>query len=268
MEHNLDDIKTDRRKLPLAVRAYLFPHVYHLPNAWEPVSRSLIKEKPQDLISRKKPSSRSQRSSVSQAEDRSSRQAQPSGFEGTFFREMELLTEQEIREDDERGERVRAAVAKLLEDYNITKEELRQFLEVPPVVFSRLRITRTGAVLLTDYHDLEVKMDVLSKVIFILFLRHSEGIAYRDLGDHKDEMMQIYYKLTHRYDMAGIEESIDRLCNTVEENSIHEKVSRIKRAFINVVDEDIASQYYIKGPAGDIRRIELRRDLVSIQLLL
>jgi len=113
-----------------------------------------------------------------------------------------------------------------------------------------------------------VKMDTLSKVVLILFMKHPEGIAYRDLWDHKAEMMDIYGRLSRRLDKVKMEESIDFLCNTVEENSINEKVSRVKRAFLNAVDEDIASQYYIKGPAGGIRKIDLDRRFVCDQMQL
>ena len=104
--------------------------------------------------------------------------------------------------------------------------------------------------------------------IFIFYLRHPEGIAFNELWDHREEMMSIYGCLTRRLDLDGMKESIDRLCNTVENNSINEKVSRVKKAFLNSVEEEIASKYYIKGSAGDIKKIELRRDLVNIQLFL
>ena len=172
-----------------------------------------------------------------------------------------------IREDDERGQRIQAALARVLEEYHVTAAELRQYIDFPPLS-SHLRITRSGQILLTDFADREVKMDTLSKVVYILFLRHPEGIVFKELGNYKAEMMKIYGRLTHRLDYFEMEKSIDRLCNTVEQNSINEKVSRVKRAFLNAVEEDIASYDYIKGPAGAIRKIELRRDLVSIHLLL
>ena len=75
-------------------------------------------------------------------------------------------------------------------------------------------------------------------------------------------MMEIYGNLTHRYDVAGIEDSIDRLCNNVEDNSLNVKVFRIKAAFLNIFDERTAAQYYIKGPAGGIKKIDLNRDFV------
>ena len=183
----------------------------------------------------------------------------------------ELSEEEEdealIREDDERGQRIQAALARVLEEYHVTAAELRQYIDFAPLS-SHLRITRSGQILLTDFADREVKMDTLSKVVYILFLRHPEGIVFKELGNYKAEMMRIYGRLTHRLDYFEMEKSIDRLCNTVEQNSINEKVSRVKRAFLNAVEEDIASYYYIKGPAGGIRKIELRRDLVSIHLLL
>ena len=106
-------------------------------------------------------------------------------------------------------------------------------------------------------------MDPLCKVVYILYLNHPEGIAFKDMVDYKDEMLGIYGRLSNRFDVEGIEESIDRLCNSVYSNSLNEKVSRIKRAFRNTVDDRLASQYYIEGPAGGVKKINLDRSLVT-----
>ena len=169
----------------------------------------------------------------------------------------------ESRIDERKAEQIRRAVREIQERYGITIEEFEMILSYTPKP-SRLEITRAGKITLPDFEGKEVKMDTLAKVVYILFLRHPEGIEFKNMPDHRAEMLDIYCSLSNRFDTASFEGSIDRLCNTVENNSLNEKVSRIKRAFLNVVDERIAQFYYIKGPAGGLRKIDLDRTLVKV----
>ena len=271
MNHNLDKLRPILQQLPHEAVVYLFPYLFPKDSNWstglQATEPLLFRQIPSESTEAKSPSSHSSKNRTIPEIEGADLCVEIPFDENDYLSTRDAFVEQEIQEEEERGQRIRAAVERFLEENHTTREELRRVLGFP-VVFSHLRITRAGNILLTDYDNREVKMDTLSKVIFILFLNHSEGIAFMDLWDYKAEMMKIYGQLTHRYDMAGIEDSIDRLCNTVESNSINEKVSRIKRAFLNAVDEDIAEMYYIKGPAGGIRKIELRRDFVSIHLLL
>ena len=45
-------------------------------------------------------------------------------------------------------------------------------------------------------------------------------------------------------------------------NSINEKCSRIRAAFLAEVDSSLADQYYIVGRSGEPKKITLPRDLV------
>jgi len=74
---------------------------------------------------------------------RSSKEEQPE--------EDDAAIEQMIREDDERGERIRAAIARVQEEFGVTREELRDALDLHHLPYSHLRITRSGRILLTDY---------------------------------------------------------------------------------------------------------------------
>lgn len=54
---------------------------------------------------------------------------------------------------------------------------------------SRLYITREFRIFLVDYNNLEIKMPVLPKAVFILFLRHPEGIRFKELADYYPELL-------------------------------------------------------------------------------
>ena len=145
--------------------------------------------------------------------------------------------------------------------YGITIEELEAVLSYR-VKLSHLRITRHKEIILDDFGHREVKMDALTKSIFLLYLKHPEGIRYKELCDHRSELEEIYLSISGRSDMDSIRKSIDDLTDPITSNSINEKVSRAKKAFREVVDVRIARFYYIDGRQGAAKRIALDRSLV------
>lgn len=150
----------------------------------------------------------------------------------------------------------------LLHKYGISIEDLESFLSYKATShLSKLHITSSHSIILENYDHQEVKMDTLTKTVFLLFLKHPEGIRYKELSDYATELEKIYTSITGRTDTKAIRESIESLTDPLS-NSINEKVSRVKRAFINAVDERIAKYYYIDGQQGEAKKILLDRSLV------
>ncbi len=149
----------------------------------------------------------------------------------------------------------------LKEKYGITIEELEAVLAYN-VKLSRLRISRHKAIILDDFDRQDVKMDTLTKAVFLLFLKHPEGIRYKDLCDHRKELESIYLSISGRSNLESMRKSISDLTDSVTSNSINEKVSKVKKAFRDVVDERIAKFYYIDGEKGAAKSIALDRSLV------
>lgn len=126
---------------------------------------------------------------------------------------------------------------------------------------SRLHITKDYRILLEDY-DIEIEMMPLPKILFLLYLNHPEGINFKDLSDYREELMK-YYKgvrggLFSLYD-AGYR--IERL-TTPGDNSVNEKCSSIKAAFISKITPQLANNYCIVGHRAETRKIILPRELV------
>jgi len=48
-------------------------------------------------------------------------------------------------------------------------------------------------------------------------------------------------------------------------NSINEKCSRIRAAFLEVIADDLAQNYYVTGKRGEPKKIMLDRSLVEFQ---
>lgn len=109
---------------------------------------------------------------------------------------------------------------------------------------SRLIVTRDFQILLPDYNNMEIEMEPLQKAVYLLFLRHPDGLVFKHLINHRRELLNIYRSITNRVDMDGVEKSIDRLLDS-SDNSINEKCSRIKAAFLSRFDDHLAREYYI-----------------------
>ena len=129
------------------------------------------------------------------------------------------------------------------------------------IKFSRITITKDCAVLLTDYDNKEVKMEPMTKAVFLLYLKHPEGIAFKHLPDYRKELADIY----ERIKPYGLN---DRVIKSIEDvtnpflNSINEKCSRVKAAFLPLVDASLVDHYYIIGKGGEEKKIILPRNLV------
>ncbi|MCB0748405.1 MAG: hypothetical protein KDC90_13165, partial [Ignavibacteriae bacterium] len=127
---------------------------------------------------------------------------------------------------------------------------------------SPMIIDQNFKIYLTDYNNLEIKMPALSKALYLLFLRHSEGIILKHLSDHKSELLKIYQSISLRESYDEAIASIEDLVNPLS-NSVNEKASRIKCAFVKHFSEDIARHYHITGERGEKKVIILKRSLIE-----
>lgn len=121
---------------------------------------------------------------------------------------------------------------------------------------SRLYITRDYRILLPDYNNLEIKMTTLTKAVYLLFLRHPEGIIFKELSDYYAELLEIYQNLNPLGSLERQYQSISDLTNPLH-NSINEKCARIRKAFVAEFDEHLAKNYYVFGARGEAKRIAL-----------
>ena len=167
--------------------------------------------------------------------------------------DFEAERERMMKEIRERIERLRAL--------GVDELMLRKLLEREDTL-SRLVITRDFRILLPDYHDMEIEMSPLPKAVFLLYLRHEEGIPFKLLSDYEQELRAIYLQLTDRVQPEVIEKSIQALCDPTQ-NAINEKCTRIREAFVEKFDERLAQYYFVTGKRGEVKRIRLERALVS-----
>lgn len=126
---------------------------------------------------------------------------------------------------------------------------------------SRLRITKENKIYLMDYGMKEVKMSPLPKALYFLFLKHPEGILFKELPSYRAELMNLYKNITLRESPDKVRESIIRMTDPYD-NSVNEKCSQIRIAFLKVVSEEIAENFYVTGERGTPKKITLDRELV------
>lgn len=156
-------------------------------------------------------------------------------------------------------EEVRERIAKLRQR-GVAEYILEQLIH-PDDRLSRMVITKDYRILLPDYNDMEIKMEPLVKAVYLLFLRHPEGILFKRLPEYREELIGIYSKLRP----AGLTEramqSIEDVTNPML-NSINEKCARIRGAFVAQFDDRLAKNYYIDGQRGEAKKIALPHHLV------
>lgn len=122
-------------------------------------------------------------------------------------------------------------------------EELR--IEAARTKLSRLLITKDYRFYLVDYNK-EVELQPVHKAVYLLFLAHPEGIEFKRLGDYREELTRYYMATAKLMDKEKIIEGVDHLVNPLD-NAINEKCSRIKKVFLDMMDEYTASYYIISG---------------------
>ena len=123
-------------------------------------------------------------------------------------------------------------------------EELR--IEAAKAKLSRLLITKDYRFYLVDYQNREVELQPVHKAVYLLFLAHPEGIEFKRLGDYREELTRYYMATAKLLDKEKIIEGVDHLVNPLD-NAINEKCSRIKKVFLDMMDEYTASYYIISG---------------------
>ena len=129
---------------------------------------------------------------------------------------------------------------------------------------SRIYIDKSYRIFLTDYKNMEIEMTPLPKTLFFFLLKYPNGVMLKELYKHKQELLYIYGRISNRTDLEQMQSSINDMTNATS-NSINEKCSRIKEAFVSKIDDRIASSYYITGDRQEPKRITLERSLVVFQ---
>ncbi len=128
------------------------------------------------------------------------------------------------------------------------------------VPLSRLVIDNENKIFLPDFGNIEIKLRPLEKTLYFFYLNHPEGVGLSFLRGKREEMYEIYTKLSG---IGNLEEMKSRINDMVDvtKSSAFEKISKIKAAFVKAIGEELAKNYYIQGGNGEVKKVLLDRDL-------
>lgn len=146
-----------------------------------------------------------------------------------------------------------------LKEYGLSEKDIASLLRSEQPLL-QLTVSRNYRFYLGE-NRVEVSMEPLVKAVYLLFLKHPEGIIFKNLPDYRKELTFLYDKVRPWGLTERTLQSIEDVTNPTL-NSINEKCARIKKAFLNVMQADLAEHYYIKGTRGEPKKIDLPRDLV------
>lgn len=146
-----------------------------------------------------------------------------------------------------------------LKEYGLSEKDIASlFRSEQPLL--QLTISKNHRIFLGEKRT-EVCMEPLVKAVYLLFLKHPEGIVFKNLPDYRKELTFLYDKVRPWGLTERTLQSIEDVTNPTL-NSINEKCARIKKAFLSVLDTDLAEHYYIKGTRGEPKGIDLPRNLL------
>lgn len=126
---------------------------------------------------------------------------------------------------------------------------------------SSLVIDSNYRIYLPDYGNIEIIMSPLPKTLYLFFLKNPNGVMLHNLVDHKKELLSIYNKVTNSSEPSEIVKRIDDMVD-MSNNSINEKCSRIKEAFVSKIDDSLAQYYYVTGKRGESKKIKLPQNQI------
>lgn len=119
---------------------------------------------------------------------------------------------------------------------------------------SPLTISEDGMITLPAYQNRELKLSPIQKAVYLLFLRHSEGICFKLLPEYRHELLQIYKHLSLSENCDKMKQAVFVVTNPCE-NAINEVCSQIKRIIVRLLPEYIAGSYIIQGKKGACKEV-------------
>lgn len=182
--------------------------------------------------------------------------------------EEELLTIEQEREQALND--IQAQILQYVTTYQADPKELIEILLKGKIVIGKqqqpspLVVNNDLKIVLSYYNEVEVKMPAMCRAIYILFLKHPEGIALKDIADYRAELEDIYSIVMPGRNEERAKEAIDNLVDPMS-NTLNEYISKIKRCFKSrIINEELASNYIISGKRGEPYCVALAPELITL----
>jgi hypothetical protein len=137
---------------------------------------------------------------------------------------------------------------------------------------TRFQLTKTDTVMEVDFLKRKLRFPEMGNIeftltpremaVYIFFLKHPEGILYKNIYDYKREISMLYRQLSISTMEANIENALNAMLNPVG-NAMNELISQIKAKIRLNIGVELSGNYTIQGEKGDTFSILLNRDLVK-----
>ncbi len=183
-----------------------------------------------------------------------------------------------MNNDDERARLIARQIRELVKKLQVMGRDdlLLQAITVPTLeqlrteaargTLRRLIVKRDGRLFLEGNKNIgngsnntvEVQLSPVHRAVYLLFLRHEEGIEFKRLSEYHDELLSLYDRICPEGDQDKKRETVERLTNPLD-NAINEKCSRIKSVFTSLMDDYSASYYIISSQSKQFDPTSPRR---------
>lgn len=140
---------------------------------------------------------------------------------------------------------------------------VQNFLDLD-ISLSNIVIDEDFKIILPLYQNREIILSHLTKAVYILFLRHPEGIFLNELAQYENELLSIYKTISYQISLDKIKNSVHEL--VVSDKAIFVHFSRIKSAFVKSFTDFYAVNYYIQGEKGGRKYIKLPKEKVIFKM--
>lgn len=108
----------------------------------------------------------------------------------------------------------------------------------------------------------EIVMRPMAKAVFLLFLKHPEGIDLKRIGTYEEELSGIYRHVSRSDDPELIKRCIRRIVDAGS-REVNVAAARSARALAEYISSENLPQYAITGAYGGTKAIRLDRRLVE-----
>ena len=114
-----------------------------------------------------------------------------------------------------------------------------------------------------DLANIELKLDKIEKTMYLFFLGKPEGVKLNMLDEHREELTELYLKVSPTSDRATATKRINERTDNAHTQKISETISKIRRKINDLLGDEMGEHYIIAGANGELKKIGVERSLVS-----
>ena len=112
-----------------------------------------------------------------------------------------------------------------------------------------------------------IKMQATPKALYLLYLRHPEGIPYESLDEYRQELMANYDAVKGDKTSVQLQEHFDRLLNIHDLSSLRQQISRMRAAVLRAVGKELLDAYMWDSSSDAAKRIPIASETGMVRWL-